>query len=223
MSSTLNFSPDLLPRGLGGTAGAVGLTHSLLAVDLMGQGEDGMAEAGGGGLIATSGTASGNLHVTNYFNSGVKQDQIASVFRSIENALSSDTGCSNWLQGGGVSGTDLIQALLSNNSFGYGDFDQNNVAAFAGQANADGSSVGVPVTSAITVNANGAFFSSGFVEGAKGYIGGTIQAQATILIHELAHVLGAAGFQNDAGNSTAGHQNDALVDKNCGKLIGGRH
>ena len=83
------------------------------------------------------------------------------------------------------------------------------------------------MTSAITVNANGAFFnsfdSSGaqFIVGAANYAGGTLQAQAAILIHEPAHVPGAEGFQPDAGNAQAGISNDRLVDQNCGKLIGG--
>jgi hypothetical protein len=128
---------------------------------------------------------------------------------------------------GGVSGADLIQALLDNGNFGYGTFNQNSVAAFAGQVNADGTPVGVPSTAALTVNANGAFFQanatagSRFKVGTPGYIGGTLQAQATILIHELAHILGAAGFQPDAGNATAGSANDKLVNQDCGKLIGG--
>jgi hypothetical protein len=52
-----------------------------------------------------------------------------------------------------------------------------------------------------------------------------IKAQAFILIHELGHLFsesgGANGFQWDAGNKDAGKSNDKLVEKNCGKLIGG--
>jgi hypothetical protein len=36
-----------------------------------------------------------------------------------------------------------------------------------------------------------------------------------ILLHELAHLLGAAGFQDDYGNTLAGNQNNALVKQNC--------
>jgi hypothetical protein len=177
--------------------------------------------------VATYGSSSGVITVTNFSNSGAKENQIASVLRKIEDALSSYSDCSNWLQAGGVSGADLIQALLDNGNFGYGTFNQNSVAAFAGQVNADGTPVGVPSTAALTVNANGAFFQanatagSRFKVGTPGYIGGTLQAQATILIHELAHILGAAGFQPDAGNATAGSANDKLVNQDCGKLIGG--
>jgi hypothetical protein len=77
------------------------------------------------------------------------------------------------------------------------------------------------------VNSNGAFFkakdSTGALlsVGARGYTGGTLKAQAAILIHELGHILDAAGFTPDFGDAKAGKLNDNLVDKNCGKLIGG--
>ena len=57
--------------------------------------------------------------------------------------------------------------------------------------------------------------------GTRDYPGGTLKAQATILIHELAHILSATGFQNDAGIPKAGKANNKLVDKNCRNLIGG--
>jgi RHS repeat-associated protein len=164
------------------------------------------------------------LHVTNFSSSGPQQDQITAVLNQINTALdantSASTKCADWLQGDGSTGSALITALVTNNSYGHGDFSINTVAAFAGST-INGQPVGVPVTAALTVNNNGAFFNSGFKVGAKGYQGGTLQAQATILIHELAHILGAAGFQADNGNPAAGRSNDNLVNQNCGKLIAG--
>jgi hypothetical protein len=54
----------------------------------------------------------------------------------------------------------------------------------------------------------------------------SLKAQATILIHELGHLLsdahlGASGFQHDFGIPKAGKANDALVDQNCRPLIEG--
>jgi hypothetical protein len=64
-----------------------------------------------------------------------------------------------------------------------------------------------------------------FTVGWRAYTGGTLKGQAAILLHELGHLMsaagGAAGFQYDAGKRKAGRSNDNLVDQNCGKLIGG--
>jgi hypothetical protein len=53
------------------------------------------------------------------------------------------------------------------------------------------------------------------------YPGNTIQAQATIMLHEFAHNLAiAAPFQqNDGGDQTAVEGNDWQVDHNCGMMI----
>ncbi len=79
----------------------------------------------------------------------------------------------------------------------------------------------MPLTAAFTVNSNGAFFNGLFTVGARAYKGNTLMAQAAILIHELAHIISASGFQSDFGNAKAGSANDNLVNKNCGKLIEG--
>jgi hypothetical protein len=64
-----------------------------------------------------------------------------------------------------------------------------------------------------------------FSVGPHPYVGGTLKAQAAILIHEFGHLMnevgGAARFQPDGGNRKAGRANDQLVDQYCGKLIGG--
>ena len=64
---------------------------------------------------------------------------------------------------------------MDNSSYGYGDFNVNTVAAFQGITNQDGSPTGVPSTAALTLNANGAFFTSKdangnpWLVGARGY------------------------------------------------------
>jgi hypothetical protein len=82
----------------------------------------------------------------------------------------------------------------------------------------------------ITVNANGAFFNSG-PSSSAGYglpswiTAGSAGAQAEILLHELAHDLGAAGFQadgplsNGSPNADAQTTNNQLVLKNCGDVV----
>ena len=99
-----------------------------------------------------------------------------------------------------------------------------------GTRNPDGTLTGLPASVAIAVNDTGAFFNAKlgdktFTVGRRSYTGGTLKAQAAILVHELGHLMnaegGAAGFQADAGSKNAGRANDKLVDKYCGKLIVG--
>ena len=103
----------------------------------------------------------------------------------------------------------------------------DSIAAFQGGRNGEGVEI-VPVGVAITVNDNGGFFNSTvaasgahWLIGPRRYTGGTPQAQASILIHELAHInIGVAGgFKFDTGNNVAGRENDAAVDEHCGNLI----
>jgi hypothetical protein len=87
-----------------------------------------------------------------------------------------------------------------------------------------------PGSMLITVNLNGAFFNSGpssFVGyGLPSWItGGTNAAQAEILLHELAHNIGAAGFpadgplRNGAPNIQAQTANNQLVMQKCGDIV----
>jgi RHS repeat-associated protein len=180
---------------------------------------------------------SGNVYVTNFSSDMADDNQktIRNVLQDILAGLAGDANCSSWLQGtAGFSASDYINVLLQENNFGHGDFNNNGTAAFEGYKNKDGSLAGVPSWAAFTVNNNGAFFKARWDDrtwqiGPRGYMGGTLQAQSFILIHELAHLMnesgGAQGFQHDAGTDAAaiaaGKSNDKLVDKNCGKLIGG--
>lgn len=161
------------------------------------------------------------------------------MFNKIKTALDADSSsqqptCSAWLQGGGITGSAIIQTLLigsdpahPTNNFGHGVFNTTTIAAVTGIQNRDGSFIGVPNNFAITVNDIGAFFNAGdndghsYFVGKREYSGNTLRAQATILIHELAHVLSASGFQADAGIPKAGKATDGLVDKNCRNLIEG--
>ena len=183
-----------------------------------------------------------NLHVSDASSTGPNQAVIVSVFGKIKTALdaestSSTPVCSSWLK----EGSTVIQTLLigndpahPSNNFGHGVFDIPTISAVHGgnSKNPDGTPIGIPNNFSITVNDNGAFFNAtdpkgrSFLVGKRQYAGNTLKAQATILIHELAHVLadasvGASGFQNDFGMPKAGEANNALVDKNCRSLIEG--
>jgi len=177
--------------------------------------------------------ASSNVTVSNSSQMGANQQTITNVLADILQALNSDryAGCSAWLTGAArFSVSDYVTALITNNSYGHGLFNDNTTAAITGGKNGDGTLVGVPATWVFTVNDTGAFFNAKlgdktFTVGRRAYTGGTLRAQAAILIHELGHQMvqsgGADGFQHDAGNKPAGRANDKLVDENCGRLIGG--
>jgi hypothetical protein len=67
----------------------------------------------------------------------------------------------------------------------------------------------------ITINDSGAFFSNKYTVGPNKLVGGTAAADQFIIAHELAHVLSAPGFQEDAGRTLAGMANDKLVQQHC--------
>jgi hypothetical protein len=104
---------------------------------------------------------------------------------------------------------------------GVGSFSDSAVNAVEGT---NGTNM-APGSMLITVNTNGAFFNSG-PSSTVGYgvpswiTGGSPAGQALILLHELAHAVGAAGFNNnDYGDAQAETQNNNLVLKNCGDII----
>jgi RHS repeat-associated protein len=202
--------------------------------DCSGDGGDGGDGGSGDDTINVfAGGETKPITVTGFSQSGQNQATIANVLGDVMSGLAAPGGtqCATWLQGSGsVNPSALISALISGNSFGHGAFSNNTTAAFAGTRNADGSPTGVPGSAAFAVNDNGAFFNStingeNVTVGPNHYTGGSLQAQAAILIHEIAHIMnpdgGAPGFQKDFGNDKAGRSNDNLVNKNCGKLIGG--
>jgi hypothetical protein len=128
-----------------------------------------------------------------------------------------------------------INTLTTNQYYGHGTLTDNRTSAFVGGINQDGKPVGVPTGWIITVNDQGGFFNAknldgtNFTIGPHAYKGGTLKAQAAILIHELGHVMkdqgGAEGFnQNDHGGKKAGqagHDNDKLVNTYYRSLIEG--
>jgi hypothetical protein len=100
-----------------------------------------------------------------------------------------------------------------------------SVSAFTGN---NEKQTNVPQGYAITVNATGAFYKDTFTDAAQGirvgltvggFKGGTAQAQAFIVIHELGHFLKAKDFKADFGNPAAGAYNDDLIKKKCSKTL----
>jgi uncharacterized protein YjdB len=186
-----------------------------------------------------SNAASHDFSVTNFSQMGTNQDTIASVMQKIISALPTNAKCNNWFQAGGQSqgsGLQQMQAVLTANNFGHGTVNLDGSVyyqngAFSGLKNPDKTLVaGIQNTSVVfTVNDVGSFFNQyqngdntkPFLVGKRNYPGGTLKAQATMLIHETAHQITVTGFQPDFGNSKAGKANDKAVDSNCRQLIEG--
>ena len=179
-----------------------------------------------------------DLSVTGFSQTGANQTSVSAVLQKILNALPNNSACNSWLQGAnhGPSGQVWIQDLLSGNLFGHGIVSQGNavsytIGAFSGSINPDHTSVaGLPTSGVVfTVNDVGAFFnqyangdqSKPFEVGIRKYPGDSLRAQATMLIHEVAHEITVSGFQPDFGNPKAGRANDKAVDTNCRQLIEG--
>ena len=162
------------------------------------------------------------INVKNLSTTNKKAIQVQNDLSQLKQAIAQDPDCSNWLAGSSAAinymlntpppGTTLTSAV------GVGSFSDSTVNAVAGI-----SGTNLPAGMLITVNTNGAFFNSSVSVGydVPAWItGGSNAAQALILLHELAHDLNAAGFnQNDAGNATAEGQNNQLVLQNCGNVI----
>jgi hypothetical protein len=181
-----------------------------------------------------------DVTLTNFSKNPPNQTTITNLFQSIASALPSYSACNNWLQGTGknqgTSGVQQIQGLLNNNLFGHATVSigppigppllSYTISAFSGTQNPDGTDIqGLPSGAVMTVNDIGAFFNQTDSQGIPlpvgqpNYPGGSPQAQATILVHEIAHQITASGFQPDFGNKRAGKANDHLVNANCNAMI----
>jgi hypothetical protein len=203
-----------------------------------------------GGIDSTNG-ASLRIYVPQPLQTEPNQGTIRSTILKVKEALVAEGApppvgsCGGWLATGDINGTEMTDVLLlkeifegqEKDRFGHGIFSsvplriaafsaQNLISVFVGGRNPDMSAVGVPVYFAVTFNDYGAFFSpfdrdTGRELREGPYRGGTSQAQARILIHEMAHLLHVPGFQADALSRIAGASDDRLVEQNCGQLVGG--
>jgi RHS repeat-associated protein len=164
--------------------------------------------AGGGGRRPRPSVIAWNLHKT-----GSDMYRIVSVLKDIQQCI--DPTCLAFLQSGGGNLNSFISDLLGNNLLAAGNVSPNTIAAFSGTSNTN-----VPAGyAAIVVNDTGAFFNSSYSVDAGTLTGGSAEAQAFILLHELGHDLNAKGFQPDLNNPTAGAANDALIQKNCAATL----
>jgi RHS repeat-associated protein len=165
------------------------------------------------------------IHVTNANKTGMQEKRIRDVLDWINPNI--DPDCADWLSGYSGAITALEGGDGSNPDtvlIGHGTFDTRSVSAFTGN---NPSRTDLPPGYAMTVNDVGGFFVGSYPNSSGqqvtispgGYTGGTSQAQVFVLLHELAHFLGAADFQGDFNSRRAGSQNDRLVKDNCKKTL----
>jgi RHS repeat-associated protein len=167
---------------------------------------------------STQGTGtSKQIKVSNYQTTSPKATGVQNALRWIQSELPNDATCDSWLH----NNSFVIDLVLGNNpdvkfQTGVGDFSDPTVNAVFGNT---GTNLGL--NAGITVNANGAYFSSSVTVGVgvTGITGGTAAAQVFILLHELAHATGAAGFLDNDSDPTRQAANNALVLQNCQKSI----
>jgi RHS repeat-associated protein len=183
----------------------------------VGGGNDGMevvndGNPGGGGGEPPPIVGSSGLKYYGLYSGGTKYDVVKARIEEMNERLDEDPDCLKWLQSGTKGGyaDATMRAVLAEMSRVAGriERDGNNAPGIAATA------LDVPGL-AIIVNGQGAFFYSG--------TGPTTNNQILILLHELAHVTGAPGFNQNDGDDRAGssarEDNAALLREKCGKTI----
>jgi hypothetical protein len=153
------------------------------------------------------------LTVSDFSKTGDKETTVIDTFKYI--LASKDEACKSWLTGV----DETIPQLIGHGPaslVGHGKFN-SNVAAFTGNV----ASTGLPEGVLMVFNDDSAYYNSKF--NTAGIEGGSAEARVAITLHELGHLLSAAGFQNDATNGKPDQRkvdsNDALVKKNCSQLL----
>jgi RHS repeat-associated protein len=185
----------------------------------------------GGGSVVVAGPftqgsgASNYINVTNLSTTSVQALTVQNDLRWLQQAISQNPACDSWLQGSYAAISFMLNTPGSGATMvavGVGNFP-GGTNAIAGSA---GSSL--PLGMLITVASNGAFFQSGASPGfglPSWVSAGSNAVQAEILLHELAHNLGAAGMQPDAQlpngqpNVAAQTANNQAVMTNCGGVV----
>jgi len=162
------------------------------------------------------------LKIKNLSTTSAQATGVQNSLRWLQVAISQDDTCNSWLKDnqGDISWM-LGGAPGSTMAVGVGNF--GGPGASTTNAVAGNSGTDLPDGMLITVNLNGAFVNSNGIAGYGTNIqGGTDAAKALILLHELAHLTEAQGFNNNDGganNEAAQTTNNQLVLENCGGVV----
>jgi RHS repeat-associated protein len=177
--------------------------------------------AGGGGWGGGGGGQV--LKITKVSTTSKQAQQVQNDLRSLKSLIDADPTCLKWLSGHGISPDQAITFILGGLgatavTAGVGNFNGSTTNAVEGTGGTN-----LPAGSmTITVNLNGAFFSSGLTVGfglPTWITGGTLAAQYEILLHELAHFVQATDFiDNDTSLANQTTNNQAVM-ANCGTIV----
>jgi RHS repeat-associated protein len=139
---------------------------------------------------------------------------VRAMFVNVINSL--DSRCSKWLTGDALSESNTsIQKFAEYLVPTIGTAHRIDRAGGDNDSVINATSIG-PLGGSITISWTGAYNNrNGSLNGGGGVHAGSDRAKALILIHELAHLSGAKGFQSDMNNSKAGKENNELLRKEC--------
>ena len=179
------------------------------------------------GALALAQQMQPGIAITNLSTTSAKAVAVQKELAWLQQAIQQSPTCSGWLQGSSSAIDYMLNVPGSTANMmavGVGNFPAgtNAVAGITG--------TNLPPGMLITVSLNGAFFNSGPSSSVgfgipKWITGGSGAAQAEILLHELAHDLGASGFLDDGPlpngmpNISAQTTNNGLVMQNCGGVV----
>jgi RHS repeat-associated protein len=200
-----------------------------VAVGLFAQNCPAWVPSGGGAAAAGTGRPS----FARDPNAAADNKVISSVFDSLKRLLDKVPNCENWLMGGVANGS--ITAFnqfysLAEAGSGAAIINANGgtgISALTDISLADPGFSSPSYYPAITINPRGTFFVPGSPVGfASQYasqigliVGGSLQGQYFVLLHELAHYMGVPGFSQSDNTLAAQEANNDLVFKNCSQIF----
>jgi len=151
--------------------------------------------------------------------------------------------CSKWVESGTVGASDIGTIESIPTWFGHGTIKTQGFTDYQtfaitnlSSTNEDKSPTNWPTNLVTLVNDVSGFYNGSYIAynpayltgqktypllvGTQGYTGGTLRAQAAILLHEFGHSLLIPNFeQNDFGSTEKEEFNDSLVNTNCRRMI----
>jgi hypothetical protein len=169
------------------------------------------------------GSDEGITKVTKYSTTNDKAIGVQNTIRILKAALHEDSDCAGFLK---ITDDDIDRLVGDipgvSSTVGVGSFSDNSINAQTGIVGTD-----LPAGAVITVNTDGAYFSSNRKTGYMGNIGGgTDLAKAFILLHELGHVSDILASPDDVPlHSDYQNYNNLNIQQNCAttlNLFGGK-
>jgi hypothetical protein len=150
---------------------------------------------------------------------GVQYDVVKRRFETLQERLKSDRDCLEWL-GAGLRGAIVLDSQLLADTI-----NRTGVASRFERAGNPASGISAVANLSpswdIVVNAQGAFFYGGNIPGIDAAIAAnSVNGQVCILLHELAHVVGA-GIAHADDDASVNVTNKATIWSHCERTIKG--